>query len=239
MSLLFNTLSKCQSIVNYFPSKEQRLLILWLQWQFTVILETKKRKSVNISTFSPSICHEVKGPDAMILVFWMLSFKPAFSLSSFTFTKSFFSSSSFSATRVVPSVSEFGDSPPSNLDSSFHSSSLAFHMKYHTIALISHASKVMLKILKPGFSNTWTLNFQMFKLVLEKAEEPEIKLPSSTGSSKKQGSSRETSTSALLTTPSHWLYESQQIVENSSRDENTRPLSEAPEKSVCRSRSNI
>ena len=53
-----------------------------------------------------------------------------------------------------------------------------------TIALISHASKVMLKILKPGFSNTWTVNFQMFKLVLEKAEETEIKLPTSAGSSK-------------------------------------------------------
>ena len=42
---------------------------------------------------------------------------------------------------------------------------------YHTIALISQASKVMLKFSKPGFSNTWTVNFQMFKLVLEKAEE--------------------------------------------------------------------
>ena len=43
---------------------------------------------------------------------------------------------------------------------------------YRTIALISHASKVMLKISKPGFSNMRTVNFQMFKLVLEKAEEP-------------------------------------------------------------------
>ena len=72
---------------------------------------------------------------------------------------------------------------------------------YCTIALISHASKVMLKILQPGFSNTWTMNFQMFKLVLEKAEEPEIKLPTSVGSSKKQESSRKTSTAALLTMP--------------------------------------
>ena len=47
----------------------------------------------------------------------------------------------------------------------------------------------------------WTVNFQMFKLDLEKVEEPEIKLPSSVGSSKKQESSRKTSTSALLTTP--------------------------------------
>ena len=54
---------------------------------------------------------------------------------------------------------------------------------------------------KPGFNNTWTVNFQMFKLDLEKAEEPEIKLPTSVGSSKKQESSRKTSTSASLTMP--------------------------------------
>ena len=59
----------------------------------------------------------------------------------------------------------------------------------------------MLKILQPGFSNTWTVNFQMFKLILEKAEEPEIKLPTSIGSLKKQKSSRKTSISALLTLP--------------------------------------
>ena len=53
----------------------------------------------------------------------------------------------------------------------------------------------------PGFSNTWTVNFQMFKLVLENGEEPEIKLPTSAGSSKKQESSRKTSISALLTMP--------------------------------------
>ena len=57
------------------------------------------------------------------------------------------------------------------------------------------------KFSKPGFSNMWTMNFQMFKLVLEKAEEPEIKLPTSGGSSKKRESSRKTSISALLTMP--------------------------------------
>ena len=72
---------------------------------------------------------------------------------------------------------------------------------YHTTALISHTTKVMLRILKPGFSNMWTVNFQMFKLVLEKAEEPEIKLPTSAGSWKKQKSSRKTLISALLTMP--------------------------------------
>ena len=65
------------------------------------------------------------------------------------------------------------------------------------------------KFSKPGFSNTSTVNFQMFKMDLEEAEEPEIKLPTSAGSSKKQESSRKTSTSALLTTPKLWLCESQ------------------------------
>ena len=65
----------------------------------------------------------------------------------------------------------------------------------HTLA------KYCLKFSKSGFSNTWTVNFQMFKLVLEKAEEPEIKLSTSAGSSKKQESSRKTSISALLTIP--------------------------------------
>ena len=54
---------------------------------------------------------------------------------------------------------------------------------------------------KPGFNNMWTMNFQMFKLVLEKTEDPEIKLPTSDGSLKKQENSRKTSTSALLTMP--------------------------------------
>ena len=55
------------------------------------------------------------------------------------------------------------------------------------------------KTFKLGFNSSWTVNFQMFKLVSEKAEEPEIKLPTSFGSLKKQRSSRKTSTSALLT----------------------------------------
>ena len=70
---------------------------------------------------------------------------------------------------------------------------------YCTIALISHASQVMLKILQARLQQY--VNFQIFKLILEKAEEPEIKLPTFTGSSKKQESSRKTSTSALLTMP--------------------------------------
>ena len=57
---------------------------------------------------------------------------------------------------------------------------------YYTIALISHASKVMLTILQTRLNNTWTVNFQIFNLVLEKAEESEIKLPTSVGSLKKK-----------------------------------------------------
>ena len=57
------------------------------------------------------------------------------------------------------------------------------------------------KFSKPGFNSTWTMNFQMFKLDLEKAEEPEISFPTSTESSKKQESSRKTSTFALLPMP--------------------------------------
>ena len=72
---------------------------------------------------------------------------------------------------------------------------------YHTIALISHASKIMLRILQARLQQHVNREFQMFKLVLEKAEEPEIKLPTSTRSWKKQESSRKTSISALLTMP--------------------------------------
>ena len=101
MSLLFNMLSR---LVIAFLPRSKRLLISWLQSLSAVILEPKKIKSDTVSTVSPSISHEVMGPDAMILVFWMLSFKPTFSVSSFTFIKRLFSSSSLSARRVVSSA---------------------------------------------------------------------------------------------------------------------------------------
>ena len=78
----------------------------------------------------------------------------------------------------------------------------------------------------------------MFKLDLEKAEEPEIELPTSVGSSKKQESYRKTSTSALLTMPKPLTVWITTNVENSSRDENTRPPYLPPEISICRPRSN-
>ena len=101
MSLLFNMLSRF--VIVFLPGSKH-LLISWLQSPSAVILEPPKIKSLTVSIVSPSICYEVMGPDAMILVFWMLSFKPNFSLSSFTFIKKLFSSSSLSAIRVVSSA---------------------------------------------------------------------------------------------------------------------------------------
>ena len=93
-----------------------------------MILEPKKIKS---ATVSPSICHEVMGPDAMILVFYMLSFKPTFSLSSFTFIKRLFSSSSLSAIRVVSSAYlRLLIFLPAILSPAYVSSSPAFLMMY-------------------------------------------------------------------------------------------------------------
>ena len=97
MTLLFNILSRL--FIAFLP-RRKRHLISWLQSPSAVVLEHKKIKS---ATVSPSICHEVMGLDAMILVFWMLSFKPTFSLSFFTFIKRLFSSSLF-AVRVVSSA---------------------------------------------------------------------------------------------------------------------------------------
>ena len=101
MSLLFNTLSRF--VIAFLP-RSKRLLISWLQSLSTVILEPKKIKSVTASMSSTSICHEVMGQDAMIFIFWMLTSKPAFSLSSFTLIKRLFSSSSLSAIRMVSSA---------------------------------------------------------------------------------------------------------------------------------------
>ena len=75
MSLLFNALSRF--VIAFLP-RSKGLLISWLQSPSAVILEPKKIKPVTVSIFSPSICDEVMGLDAMILVFWMLSFKLGF-----------------------------------------------------------------------------------------------------------------------------------------------------------------
>ena len=99
MSLLFNTL-----FVRAILPRRKHLLISWLQPLSAAILEPKKIKSVTISMFSPSVCHEVMQPNAIILVFLMLSFKPGFSLSSFTLIKRLYSSSLLAGIRVVSSA---------------------------------------------------------------------------------------------------------------------------------------
>ena len=92
MSLLCNMLSRL--VINFLP-RSKCLLIPWLQSLPAVILEPERIKSVSIFIVSPSICHEVMKPDAMTFIFQTLSFKPAFSCSSFTFIMRFFSSFHF------------------------------------------------------------------------------------------------------------------------------------------------
>ena len=127
ISLIFNT--PCRFVIALLP-RNKHLLISWLQSSSAVILEHKKIKSVTVSIISPSIFHEVMGPDVMIFVFWMLSFKPAFSLFSFTFKRPF-SSSLLSAIRVVSSAYlKLLTFLPAILMPACASSSLTFHMIY-------------------------------------------------------------------------------------------------------------
>ena len=95
MSLLFNMLSRF--VIGFLP-RSMCLLISWLQSSISVILEPKKITSIPVFTFPPIY---LPWRDSIILIFWMLSFKPNFSLSFFTFIKRLFSSSSLFATRVV------------------------------------------------------------------------------------------------------------------------------------------
>ena len=140
MSLLFNMLSNF--VIDFLP-RRKHLLISWLQSPSTVILKPKKIKSVLISTFSPSVCHEVMGPDAMILVFWKLSFKPAFSLSSFTNIKRLFHSSSLSAIIVVLSAYlRLLIFLPEILIPAYDSSSLMFHMMYSAYKLNKQSDNI-------------------------------------------------------------------------------------------------
>ena len=132
MTLLFNMLPR---LVIAFLPRSTSLLISWLQSPSAVILEFKKIKSVTVSTVSPSVYHEVMGPDVMILVFWMLSFKPTFSLC-FTFIKRLFSSSSLSAISVVSSeYLRLLIVLPTILIPDCASSSPAFHIMYSAYKL--------------------------------------------------------------------------------------------------------
>ena len=139
MSLLFNMLSR---LVIAFLPRSKCLLISWLQSPSAVILEPPKIKFVTISVVSPSVCYEV-GLDAMILVFWMLSFKPNFPLSSFTFIKRLFSSFSLSAIRVVSSAYlRLLIFLLAILIPACASSSLAFHMMYSAYKLNKQSDNI-------------------------------------------------------------------------------------------------
>ena len=94
------------------------------------------------------------------------------------------------------------------------------------------------KELEPGFNNMWRLNFQMFNLDLETAEESEIKLPTSTGSSKSERVPEKHLLLFYWLCQSLWLWGSQQTVKNFERNRNTRQPDLPAEESVCRSRSN-
>ena len=119
MSLLFNMLSRF--VIAFLPRSQ-------VSFNFMTAVticndfEAKKIKSVTVSTVSPSICHEEMGPDAIILVFWMMSFKPTFSLSSFTFTKRQVLQFLFTFYHKdgVICISEVIDISPRNLDSSLY-----------------------------------------------------------------------------------------------------------------------
>ena len=131
MSLLFNMLSK---LIIAFPLRSKYLLISWLQSPSEVISEPKKIKPVTVSIISPSVCHGMMEPDAMILVLWMLSLKPTFSLS--FFIKRLFSSSSLYSIRMVSSAYQrlliFS---PAILIPACASSSLTFCMMYSAYKL--------------------------------------------------------------------------------------------------------
>ena len=127
ISLFFNTLSRFA--MPFLPSSKH-LLISWFQSPSTVILEPKKIKSVTVSIVSPSMWHKVMGPYALIFGFWVLSFKPAFSLQSFTFIKKLFSSSLCSAIRMVSSAYLMLIFLLAILSPAYASSNLAFHMIY-------------------------------------------------------------------------------------------------------------
>ena len=140
MSLLFNKLSR---FVKGFLSRTKCLSISWLHSPSAVILEPKNINSVTLSIVSLPIWHEVMGLDAIIFVFQMLSFKPAFSLSYFTFIKRLLSSSSLSAIRVMSSAYlRILIFLPAILIPASASSSPAFHIMYSAYKLNKHGDNI-------------------------------------------------------------------------------------------------
>ena len=140
-------------VITFLP-RIKCLLISWLQSPSAVILEPRKIKSATVSTDSPSICHEVMGLDAMILVFWMLRFKPTFSLFSF---KRLLSSYSLSAIRVVSSAYlRLLIFLLAILIPACASPSPAFLMMYSAYKL-TYLFKMLILILRPSFKEKLSL----------------------------------------------------------------------------------
>ena len=158
MSLLFNMLSRL--VITLLP-RRKHFLISWLQPPSAVILEAPKIKFVTNSIVLPPICHEVMGPDAMILVFWVLSFKPAFSLSSYTFIKRSFSSSSLSVIRMVSSAYlRLLTFLPAILIPACASSSPAFLMMYSAYKLNKQVTIYSLDVLLSLFGSSLLFHVQ-------------------------------------------------------------------------------
>ena len=194
MSLLFNMLSRL--VITFLP-RSKCLLISWLQSPSAVILEPPPNKVWHCFHCFPiyfpwsdgTVCHDSR---------WALSklFHPPLSLTTNKVSgddgipAELLKILTDDAVKLLHSISQqiwkTQQWPQDWKKSVFISIPKEGNAKecssYRTMALISHTSKVMLKILQVRLHNTWTVNFQMFKMVLEKAEQPEIKLPTSTGS---------------------------------------------------------
>ena len=130
-------------VITFLP-RSKHLLISWLQSPSAVILETQKIKSDTVSTVSPSISHEVMGPDAVILVFWVLSIKPTFSLSSFTFIK-------WALESITTNKASRGDGIPVELFHILKAAALeVLHLSYYPSAI-----KLSLPLLSVMMNNKW------------------------------------------------------------------------------------
>ena len=149
MSQLFNMLSR---IVMAFLPRSRHLLISWLQSPYSVILESQENKVCHRFHCFPIYLPCSDGARWMIFVFWMLSFKPAFSLSSFTFIRRLFSSSSLSAIKVPSSAYlRLLIFLPAVLILASASSSLAFCMMYSAYKLSEQGDNIEPDVLLSQF----------------------------------------------------------------------------------------
>ena len=147
ISLLFNKLNRF--VIAFLP-RSKCLLISWLQSPSAV-----KTKRVTVSTFSPSICHELIGPDCHYLSFWYVEFQASLSLSSFTFIKRLFSSYSLSAIGVVSSAYlRLLIFLLAILTPACASSSPAFRMMYSEEKLNKQSDKILCHTLFPILSQS-------------------------------------------------------------------------------------